>query len=192
MKKKDRIPCNYLIQLGELFSRVGFRSPSMADLSKHLGISTKTLYKYVPNKESLIINTLHYFFYQQQLEIDNIINKKTKCFHQLKLLIKLTGNFYHQINFKSQQDLNKYYPKANKEFIQFVETSIIQNFLNVLQKGMNKQEFVNNYNKNLLINLIINQVQLIEYGKEASPTKLSIRNKYEQIIQFYESSLTKK
>ena len=38
----------------ELFMRLGVKSLTMDDISKHLGISKKTLYQYVSDKKDLV------------------------------------------------------------------------------------------------------------------------------------------
>jgi AcrR family transcriptional regulator len=60
-------------KVSELYMRYGIRSVTMDDVSRHLGISKKTLYSYVTDKQELV-----------ELTVKNHLNKNIKAEKDLK------------------------------------------------------------------------------------------------------------
>ena len=182
------IPEHYLIQFRELFTRIGFRSPSMADLANHLSISTKTLYKYVDNKEMLIILVLQHYFRttKQNLERVNKQNKPAKL--RFKKFVLLLGEFFHQIDEKSTQDLEKFYPKAFQFLQNYLNQELKTTLENLLKEGIKHHEFQTIHDSKFITNLLIHHIQLLESGFGSS--EMTIQNQYQHLIQFYLSELT--
>lgn len=185
---KETIPQHYLVQLRELFSRVGFRSPSMADIAAHLSISTKTLYRYVSNKEELLILVLQYSFSTIQIEVKNRLETQNSLRKKFEQIVMLIGSFYHEYNEKSSQDLEKYYPMAHNVFTRFQEKTIKKSITKLLKQA--KKEFPQQFqwNSQLITSFLVANVQQLESNQRLEPGSLSIQKKYEQLIQFYTST----
>lgn len=104
---KEETPVKLLEQSQQIFERYGFRSPSMDDVAKTLGISKKTLYRYVVNKEDLITQVI-------QLYAQEVMRFQAEDFDQLfKFLVKNIG----RLSKNSINDLGIYYPKAYQYYL---------------------------------------------------------------------------
>src|SRR5204863_3766378 len=60
---------------GELFLKVGFKSITMDDIAREMGISKKTIYKHFENKELLIEATTEVVHTEVHQAIDEIMSK---------------------------------------------------------------------------------------------------------------------
>ena len=112
----DRVelePKESLIQRAtSVFMRLGVRAVNMADLSRELGISKKTLYKYVSDKRDLILQCMAWHCSQMEHVIEeakstseNTIEAELKL---IRFIHQITSDMHPSVLF----DLNKYYPKA--------------------------------------------------------------------------------
>ena len=95
-----------------MFMRLGVRAVNMADLSSELGISKKTLYKYVSDKRDLILQCMAWHCSQMEHVIEEA---KATSENTIEAELKLI-RFIHQIALDMHPsvlfDLNKYHPKA--------------------------------------------------------------------------------
>ena len=106
-------PKESLIQRAtSVFMRLGVRAVNMADVSSELGISKKTLYKYVSDKRDLILQCMAWHCSQMEHVIDEA---KSTSENTIEAELKLI-RFIHQIASDMHPsvlfDLNKYHPKA--------------------------------------------------------------------------------
>ena len=106
-------PKESLIQRAtSVFMRLGVRAVNMADLSSELGISKKTLYKYVSDKRDLILQCMAWHCSQMEHVIEEA---KATSENTIEAELKLI-RFIHQIASDMHPsvlfDLNKYHPKA--------------------------------------------------------------------------------
>lgn len=92
--------------------RLGVRTVNMADVSSELGISKKTLYKYVSNKRDLILQCMAWHCSQMEHVIkeakstsENTIEAELKL---IRFIHQITSDMHPSVLF----DLNKYHPKA--------------------------------------------------------------------------------
>ena len=67
----------------QLFLKFGLRSVTMDDVSRELGISKKTLYKYVGNKTDLVDQGVKQTFYTVQNELSKIASKTENAIDEL-------------------------------------------------------------------------------------------------------------
>ena len=106
-------PKESLIQRAtSVFMRLGVRAVNMADLSSELGISKKTLYKYVSDKRALILQCMAWHCSQMEHVIEeakstseNTIEAELKL---IRFIHQITSDMHPSVLF----DLNKYHPKA--------------------------------------------------------------------------------
>jgi AcrR family transcriptional regulator len=106
-------PKDSLIQRAtSVFMRLGVRAVNMADVSSELGISKKTLYKYVSDKRDLILQCMAWHCSQMEQVIEEAKSTSENTIEaELKLIL-----FIHQIASDMHPsvlfDLNKYHPRA--------------------------------------------------------------------------------
>ncbi|BCO19391.1 hypothetical protein KUC3_22480 [Alteromonas sp. KC3] len=76
-------------KLEQAFAIYGFATPNVATLKEHSGTTLKTLYKYFPSKEAMVIGALHYRHkrYIAFLEQDSPINHKITSVHDANTLL---------------------------------------------------------------------------------------------------------
>ena len=131
--------------------KYGMKSVTMDDICRHLGISKKTLYEYVSDKEELI-----------EKAISNSIDKHTKCckeicsrglnaIDELLEISKYLSHISEQKNPVCDYDMQKYYPAIHVRTHEFIRTFSYNLIFNNLIKGKADGSQVSKIVKELLI-----------------------------------------
>lgn len=95
-----------------LFTQHGFKSITMDDIAKELGISKKTIYQHFVSKNDLVKATVDYVFDTATTQMKNIIGKCESPIHE-HFVIKNCVSELFGFNIKPSTifQFNKYYPK---------------------------------------------------------------------------------
>nr|WP_231374061.1 TetR/AcrR family transcriptional regulator [Aureivirga marina] len=100
-----------------MFLNFGFKSVTMDDIAKELGISKKTIYKYFGNKEELVDESTEYV----HVQINNIITSITsKGYNPIKEnfeIKKMFKELFKNSKTSPMYQLKKYYPKTYAKLI---------------------------------------------------------------------------
>lgn len=95
----------------ELFMRYGVRSVSMDDISKALGISKKTLYQLVPNKDQLLSNVIETKMRMDIQLMDEIQQQSENALHEMVQIAEFFITIMKELKPTFLHDLKKYYSK---------------------------------------------------------------------------------
>jgi len=119
----------------KLYRNYGIKSVTMDDVAHHLGISKKTLYAIVKDKDQLVRLVV-----DSQIEIherqDNEVKKKNiSALEEMLFVFKWVSELLRNMNPSYQYDMNKYYPDLSSEFINFKEKQLYNNIKENLKKG---------------------------------------------------------
>lgn len=101
---------NIIIKVGELYVQYGIKSVTMDDVSRHLGISKKTLYSHVKDKRELVELTIEAQLQQHQALEEELKNKNLGALDELQVVYEVARQFLRGMNPSYQYDLRKYYP----------------------------------------------------------------------------------
>jgi AcrR family transcriptional regulator len=93
----------------KLFSENGIRSISMDDLCRNMGISKKTLYKYVDNKADLIQKISNFIYDEIKNKIEELKDSDLNAIDFLLEMSKLQSNMMANVNPIVNFELRKYY-----------------------------------------------------------------------------------
>ncbi len=129
-----------LEKASKLYKKYGIRNATMSDIATELGISKKTLYQYIRDKEALIDMVLDADYYQMSEELEEIINQTSQPIEQF---IKIQNNIHNKLLNQSgtiSYELKKYYPDKYHQFLNkymslFI-TILDQNFSNGIESGI--------------------------------------------------------
>jgi TetR/AcrR family transcriptional regulator, cholesterol catabolism regulator len=95
--------------------RYGIKSVSMDDISRELGMSKKTLYQYITDKEDLVFQSVSYHFNHDKEECDVLLEQRSNSIKQLLDLAQHITQTLGEMNPSLIYDLQKYYPKSWKQ-----------------------------------------------------------------------------
>lgn len=110
METKEQL----LLAITELFMRYGIKSLTMDDISRHLGISKKTLYQFVSDKKDLVKQCVELTVAAEQCMLCGFVEEKGNAIDELFLVNKRISEKLQNIQPAVMFDLQKYYPEAWK------------------------------------------------------------------------------
>ncbi|TYP98148.1 TetR family transcriptional regulator [Tenacibaculum adriaticum] len=106
------------------FLKFGSKSFTLDELSKDLGISKKTIYKYFKNKEDLVSNSILFLIENYTEEYTEAIDKIEDPIEKIIVIYKIGLKYLEYFKPSFLFGLKKYYPKANALFENF-KTEIV-------------------------------------------------------------------
>ena len=138
-----------------LFMRYGVRSVTMDDISRELGISKKTLYKQISNKEDLIHTTVQSFVELEKDIVKKVVKEYSDALEQMLALEVKIEETLQNLKPAVLYDLQKYYNKSwliiKDDYLKFIEATIKAN----LKVGMKQGCYRENINVDVLAKLYV-------------------------------------
>lgn len=140
MDQKEKI----LSAAESLFLRYGVKSVSMDDLSKKLGISKKTLYRFIENKKDLIYQVVKQHIQQEENTIKEITKKSGDAVEEMMGIAQYVIMILQQMQPSLLYDLKKYYQDSWHLFetlhLSFVESCIRKNIHRGIREGYYRKQ----------------------------------------------------
>jgi TetR/AcrR family transcriptional regulator, cholesterol catabolism regulator len=161
MSENQDIKIKILQEAETLFMKFGFKSITMDDISRELGISKKTLYQYFEDKNDLVSQTM-----KQHLE-----DQKASCksldiqnFDPITYMLNITdsvSNQLRQITPGVIYDLKKYFKPTWDSFVEFKTSFVYQNVLKNLETGQSKGFYHKDVDVKLIANLYVHLIDFL-------------------------------
>ena len=136
---------SFIARVTELYYQYGIKSVTMDDVARELGMSKKTLYKYVANKDELVEYCVDNLVQKRDCAFREIEKEAMNAIEELFLVNEHVVNMLKNYNPSTEYDLKKYYPHLYEKLRKFRRENMYEAVKNNIIKG--KQE--NLYRKNL-------------------------------------------
>lgn len=140
-----------------MFRKYGIRSISMDDIARELGMSKKTLYQYVENKNDLVEKLLA-----------NIINSSAACITEdttgmnaIDILLEVSVKVSHEIKEMNPAiafDLEKFYPALYRTFVHAKRDHVYRKIKENLEQGINEGIYRTDLDADLVSKLYVQKL----------------------------------
>jgi AcrR family transcriptional regulator len=169
-KRMDEAKNKILEGAEALFMRYGFKSITMDDIARELGISKKTLYQYFTDKLDLVNQAVeNHLNTEQEFCINMLKNEKDP----IAFLLAISENFANEakhINTAVLFDLRKYFKEAWDKIESYSNDFIYGQVLQNLKDGKENGLYRSELNENVIALYYVNMVQFMvnpeNYQKE--------------------------
>ena len=155
----------------ELFTIFGFKSVSMDRISKEVGCSTKTLYKFYPNK-TIIIKKMVEFGIQRDVKFFEDLDNKD--ISSIDKFLELHGTFFkrHSSNLYPGMidDLRKYHPEIFSIIEDFLDNKSEIWIIKNLKTGIKEGYFKKNIRYTILAHYLI-ELSLASVSQKNFPSE---------------------
>lgn len=142
-----------------LFQKMGIKSVSMDDIAKDSGISKKTLYEQVGNKEKLVALIID--FKTQENLPHNIDFSQINAIDVLFFAYKNAIQFFKDFNFSMEHDLQKYYPKIYEKCSKRRRIMIYEKMVANMEMGRKEGSFRDDFNIDIIAKLHVMKIEAI-------------------------------
>lgn len=140
----------------ELFYAYGLKNLSMDEISSKLGISKKTLYTYVKNKEDLVAK---FFLYEENRMLN--LNEKfdSANFNAIEKLLKISQQVHDEIkkiNPMIQFEMQKYYNLIYQTFLEKKRKLVYEGMIINMKQGIEEKLYRDDINIELVATIYLN------------------------------------
>lgn len=145
----------------ELFSQYGFRSVTMDDIARHLGVSKKTIYQHYTDKNDLVNSLLRDRIVSQDFQMKKRLLESDNAVQELYFAMEDLDFLLATMNPMLFFDLQKYHPKARRSFMVFKEKEIGKKVRENLQRGIAEGLYRSDLNVDIISRMRIDHMDII-------------------------------
>lgn len=135
----------WLKRTEELFLRFGIKATSMDDVARELGISKKTLYQFVENKNDLVMKMVALYIHQEKEQSACWARDAPNAIEEMLSVLKQIQFDAHRMRANVLFDMQKYHHGAwlliRDHHREFLHQTIFQNLERGAQEGIYRQQF---------------------------------------------------
>lgn len=184
---------NILEGAKNLFMQFGLKSITMDDIARKVGVSKKTIYQFFSDKNSIVFKSVHEHFSDHRKEIENVLDNSKDAIEAIYRISRCMKMQVETINPTVLYDLQRYFPKAHKRFLEFKNTFIKERMKKILDEGIKAGYFRKEINPEIIIIQRIEQVQLAFNNDIYPRDKFDFKEIHEQLFDhFLHGILTEK
>lgn len=144
----------------ELFMRFGIRSVSMDDLARHLGMSKKTLYLHVPDKDELVLMVARSYMEKNRVLTENIRKGAKNPIDELARISSCIRSAMDSLNPSLLFDLQKFHQRAWNAWLEFKRGYLRDSIVRLLRQGMEQGYIREDIDPEVMASMRIELVQL--------------------------------
>jgi AcrR family transcriptional regulator len=168
-----------------LFLKFGFKSITMDDIVRELGISKKTLYQYFSDKNELVLKCIERHLQEEKNSCQELGNKKL---NPVAFLIQITESLSDkkkQINQSILFDLKKYFKEGWELLNEYRITFIYNQMMENLQKGKDEGYYKADINENLIAKFYIHMIEFMVNPDNDHDSQLSIKDIHFEMMKYH-------
>jgi AcrR family transcriptional regulator len=152
---------NMLLKVRELYTKYGIKSITMDDVAVELGISKKTLYQYVTDKDDLVGKFIDSEIILRQEEICKCFSSDFNAIEEFIEISVFMNRFVKDQNPATEHDLKKYYPHHYDKTVKTRREKIFNYILLNLKKGKDEGLYRKELNEEIIAKLYLSRVESI-------------------------------
>lgn len=139
--------------------KYGIKSVTMDDVARELGISKKTLYQYVSDKNELVKKVVEMEMGCRKELFINLDNQKYNAIEEVFEVHKMVQQMLKDYNPSTEYDLRKYYPELYATLTKVRRENVYKNVLENLKKGKKEGIYRNDFNEELIAKVQLSRVE---------------------------------
>lgn len=142
-----------------LFLAYGVKSITMDEVAKNLGVSKKTIYQHVSDKDELVTLAVKSSMENQESQVDLIHATAKDPIDEVLRLSEYMRVLFSNMNPFLLMEIQRYYPKAYESYLGFKEACIINSLAENLKWGISMGYYRPQLNIDILSRMRMEQVE---------------------------------
>jgi len=135
---------NIIVAAFDQFRQYGFKSVTMDDLARTIGVSKKTLYELFRDKDELVLETVKHMLHENQMKTEAAFNASQNAVEQIIKILQLMECMVRGLNMVCYMEMQKFYPSAYK-FLQmhkqeFLYKCVSENLKQGISEGLYRED----------------------------------------------------
>jgi AcrR family transcriptional regulator len=150
---------NILKKVKSLYQKYGIKSITMDDVSRELGISKKTLYQYVADKNDLVNKVVEDELCTREELFAEISRKKLNAVEELLEYHRHVNIMIKEYNPSMEYDLKKYYPDAFSKIREVRRQRMYEKVLLNMKKGKDEGLYRSDLKEEIIARLHVSRIE---------------------------------
>ena len=176
---------NIILKATELFMKLGFKSVTMDDIAKEMGISKKTIYTHFNNKETIIGVVTDHVFETVCYDIDAICDLNQNPIQELYAIKKRVMQYMQKEKASPTYQLQKYYPAIYNNIKQrqfsYMQQCVVKN----LNRGLEQDLYRQNIEVQFVARIYFNGITGIKEESLFPHTLFEGETLYEMYLEYH-------
>jgi|JI10StandDraft_1071094.scaffolds.fasta_scaffold588193_2 AcrR family transcriptional regulator len=168
-----------------LFRKFGIKSLGMDDIARELGMSKKTIYQYVTDKNDLVIKTFSRILSCNKSRCLNIGEESSNPIEEILLITREMSQQMKGTNPSIFFDLRKYHPEAWQLFSSFNNEFVLVQIGQNLAKGKKQELYRSDINEEVISRIYISMLQIITNPDLFSNMDYEFTTVYNEMIRYH-------
>ncbi|MFM9423098.1 MAG: hypothetical protein RIR06_1559 [Bacteroidota bacterium] len=164
-KKKQHIISESI----QLFLKFGVKSLTMEDIARKLGISKKTLYAHVKDKEDLLLQAVILFGKFEDKQLNEICSRGLNAIDESLEIKKWVLDMIQNIHPSVAYDIEKFHPAVSKRMKTSRHENVYRSIFQNIVKGQKEGLYRSDINADILAKLYIGRIESI-FDQELFPS----------------------
>jgi DNA-binding XRE family transcriptional regulator len=152
---------NILLKVRGLYTKFGIKSITMDDVATELGISKKTLYQHVTDKEDLVDKFIDNEIELRQKQICECFKIGYNAIEELFEISLFMNKLMREQNPATEHDLKKYYPEQYQKIAKVRREGMYSYILLNLKKGKNEGLYRNDMDDEVIAKLYLSRAESV-------------------------------
>jgi len=184
-------------EASRIFWKLGIKSVTMDDVATRLGISKKTLYQYVSDKNDLVDKILKHVSTCYKCDIDAVrAREKQNAIDELYAITTTVSGQMQDIHPSIHFDLEKYHPEAFRNMLTNKRKEIFECMTENMTRGIAEGLYRDDLNIPMIATIYIARFDMVFDGALFPPEKFSMNELHWEIfskkgLDYLEKKLTK-
>ena len=169
----------------QVYMKYGIKSVTMDEMARQLGVSKKTLYQYVSDKNDLVEQCIQCAHHMDMEMIKIIIAENENAIDEVLAISKQVSEELKKVHPSIFFDLAKYHPNALKMMEchkdEFIKDTVKDN----MRKGMKQGLYRSNLNVEVVSNLYLSTLDHILAGDFSSYKEMTTEEVYQEVFRYH-------
>lgn len=152
---------DFIVFATDLFMKYGIRSVTMDDIARRFGISKKTVYQYVENKEDLLTKIVDSYIVEEKRAINAITKQSVNAIDEMVQIGRHINQQLREVSPTTLYDLQKYYRSIWNKMEQLEHEFIFEVIKKNLTRGIKEGLYRENIGVEIIAKLYVGKTSLI-------------------------------
>ena len=176
---------NILLKSRDLYMKYGIKSITMDDVARELGISKKTLYQYVTDKDDLVGKFIDNEIAIRQEEICKCFRIGLNAVEELFEISLFMNKMMRDQNPATEYDLKKYYPQHFQKTVNARREGVYNYILINLKKGIKEGLYRKEMNKEVIAKLYLWRIENSQISELFSAEEFSSIKLFVELLNYH-------
>jgi AcrR family transcriptional regulator len=145
----------------KVFMQYGIKSVNMDDMARHLGVSKKTIYLYVKDKEELLSKSILGYCDIEDQQMREISEKGLNAIDESLEIMKMVSSMLQNMHPSIVYDMEKYHPELFSQLKEAREKAIYTSMYDNMKKGQKDGLYRKDFNPEIISPLYMSHVNVL-------------------------------